>query len=194
MQLPGLRVITVNCACRHQWGLLFSSDAKLSNLIAQVLLVLTGYVIFDGVSAVLGGVVKGVGKQLLATPIVFFSYYVVGLPLAALFAFKFNWGVMGLCFGMLLGTAVNAICYFFLVWCMDWDLEADKAAARVGVSKRVGETMEGLLVDQGKDEDDLEEEEREVGNTGLLAMEDILNPEKSQTHETEQIAGSSVEV
>ena len=174
--------------------MLFSSDARLSNLIAQVLLVLTGYVIFDGVSAVLGGVVKGVGKQLLATPIVFFSYYVVGLPLAALFAFKLNWGVIGLCFGMLMGTAVNAICYFFLVWCMDWDLEADKAAARVGVSKRVGETMEGLIVDQRKCEDDLEEEEQEVENTGLLAMEDIFNPEESQSQDTEHIAGSSVEV
>ena len=180
------------CGRRHQWGLLFSRDVRLSNLIAQVLVILTGYVIFDGVAAVLGGVVKGVGKQLLATPIVFFSYYVVGLPLAALFTFKLNWGVMGLCFGMLLGTAVNAICYLFLVWCMDWDQEADKAAARVGVSKRVGETMEGLIVDQqGKDEDDLEEEEREAENTGLLAMEDVID---SQSQESERIAGSSSEV
>lgn len=167
----------------------------MSNLIAQVLVVLTGYVIFDGVSAVLGGVVKGVGKQLLATPIVLFSYYVVGLPLAALFAFKLNWGVMGLCLGMLLGTTVNAICYFCLVWCMDWDLEADKAAARVGVSKRVGETMEGLIVDeQGKHEDDLEQEEREVENTGLLALEDVIDPEECQCSDTEHIAGSSTEV
>lgn len=175
--------------------MLFSRDAKLSNLIAQVLLVLTGYVIFDGLSAVLGGVVKGVGKQLLATPIVFFSYYVIGLPLAALFAFKLKWGVMGLCFGMLLGTAAHAICLSFLVWCMDWNLEAHKAAARVGVSKRVGETMEGLIVDQqGKHEDDLEEEEQEVENTGLLAGEGIVDLEERQSGKSEQAADESTAV
>ena len=91
--------------------MLFSRDAKLSNLIAQVLLVLTGYVIFDGLSAVLGGVVKGVGKQLLATPIVFFSYYVIGLPWQPCLHSSSSGGVMGLCFGMLLGTAAHAICF-----------------------------------------------------------------------------------
>ena len=170
--------------------MLFSNDAALSSLIAQVLIVLSGYVIFDGSSALLGGVVKGVGKQLIATPIVFFSYYAVGLPLAALFAFKLKWGVMGLCLGMLVGTAVHAICFFVLVWFMDWNLEAHKAAARV--SKRVGETMEGLIVDQqDKDEDDLEEEEREAENTGLLTLEDVMAPEESQSKETENTSRSS---
>ncbi|KAL3160354.1 hypothetical protein ABBQ32_010688 [Trebouxia sp. C0010 RCD-2024] len=177
---------------RHQWGLLFSNDAKLSDLIAQVLVILTGYVIFDGVSAVLGGVVKGVGKQLLATPIVLFSYYVVGLPLAALFGFKLKWGVRGLCFGMLLGTAVHAVCFFILVWRMDWNLEAHKAAARVGVTKRVGETLQGLIVDQqGKDENEVEEEEQEVENTGQLALEHVIDPYESQNQKSLHIASGS---
>ena len=157
-----------------------------------MLVVLSGYVIFDGSSALLGGVVKGVGKQLIATPIVFFSYYAVGLPLAALFAFKLKWGVMGLCLGMLVGTAVHAVCLFVLVWYMDWTLEAHKAAARVGVSKRVGETMEGLIIDQqDKDEDDLQEEEQEAENTGLLTLEDVMKPEESQSKETENVSSSS---
>lgn len=83
---------------------------------------------------------------------VFFSNYIVGLPLAALFLFKLSWGVMGLCFGLLLGTTVNAT----LVWCMDRELQADKAAARVGVSQGWGDNG-GLHGDQGKHEDDLEE-------------------------------------
>lgn len=177
--------------CRRQWGLLFSNDAELSDLIAQVLVILTGYVIFDGLSAVLGGVVKGVGKQLLATPIVFFSYYVVGLPLAALFGFKLNWGVKGLCFGMLLGTAVHAVCFFILVWHMDWSLEAHKAAARVGITKRVGETLEGLVVDeQGKDDSDMEEEQ-EVENLGRLALAHVIDPADNQSQEPGHMASSS---
>ena len=78
---------------------------------------------------------------------------------------------------------------------MDWNLEAHKAAARVGVSKRVGETMEGLIVDQqGKDEDDLEEEEQEVENTGLLAVEGIVNLEERQSGKSEHAADDSTAV
>ena len=170
--------------------MLFSNDAKLSSLIAQVLVILTGYVIFDGTSAMLGGVVKGVGKQLVATPIVFFSYYAVGLPLAARFAFRLKWGVRGLCLGMLVGTAVHAVCFFVLVWFMDWDLEAQKAATRVGLSKRVDESMEGLLDGQhDRCEDDLEEEERE--STRLLATEDANDVKQSQSRGTENAAQAS---
>ncbi len=57
---------------------------------------------------------------------------------------------------------VHAASFFVLVWRLDWQLEAQKAAARVGVSKRVGETMESLIMDdQDKDQGDFEEEERE---------------------------------
>jgi len=160
--------------CRHQWGLLFSNDAQLSHLIAEILVILSGYVIVDGLSVVLGGVVKGVGKQALATPFVFFSYYAVGLPLAALFGFHLKWGVKGLCLGMLLGTAVHATCFFFLVWRLDWSLEAQKAAARVGISKRAGETMEHLIShDQDKEQGGFEEDERMVESTGRLVSEDL---------------------
>lgn len=148
------------CHCRHQWGLLFSKDPILSDLIAQVLIILSGYVIFDGLSCVLGGVVKGVGKQLVATPIIFFSYYVVGLPLAALFAFKLKMGVRGLCLGMLVGTAVHAICFFILVWLVDWNLEAHKAAARVGATKAGDDVLESLVVSgQNGDEDVVQDNE-----------------------------------
>lgn len=132
---------------RHQWGVLFSNDGQLSALIAQILVILSVYVIADGLSNVLGGVVKGVGKQLLATPFVFFSYYAVGLPLAALFGFHLKCGVKGLCVGMLLGTVVHSACFFFLVWRMDWTLEAEEAAARVGLSKTDNDTEEPLLRD-----------------------------------------------
>lgn len=140
--------------------MLFSKDPILSDLIAQVLIILSGYVIFDGLSCVLGGVVKGVGKQLVATPIIFFSYYVVGLPLAALFAFKLKMGVRGLCLGMLVGTAVHAICFFILVWLVDWNLEAHKAAARVGATKAGDDVLESLVVSgQNGDEDVVQDNE-----------------------------------
>ena len=177
--------MTCICCCRHQWGLLFSKDAVLSDLIAQVLVVLTGYVIFDGLSCVLGGVVKGVGKQLAATPIIFFSYYAIGLPLAVLFGFRMKMGVMGLCLGMLVGTAVHALCFFILVFRMDWSLEAHKAAARVGVTKEDSGIMEGLIVSR-EDKDvhnTLQDEQQEVA--GLLVLEDVDKSESGASSNRE---------
>lgn len=42
-------------------------------------------------------------------------------------------GVQGLCLGILIGAATTDACFFFLMWHTDWNLEAAKAADRVGV-------------------------------------------------------------
>ena len=123
--------------CRRQWGSLFSSDPQLAALIAETLTVLAFYIVLDGLSVVLGGVIRGAGKQLLASPCVILSYYALGLPAAAYFAFKCELGVRGLCLGTLLGTAVHAGSFYFLVWKLDWNLEAHRAAARVKGSRSV---------------------------------------------------------
>lgn len=86
---------------------------------------------------VLGGVIRGAGKQLLASPCVIVSYYALGLPAAAYFAFNLGLGVRGLCLGTLLGTAAHAGSFYFLVWKLDWNLEAHRAAARVKGAKAI---------------------------------------------------------
>jgi len=82
-------------------------------------------------------VIRGAGKQLLAAPCVIISYYALGLPAAAYFAFSLELGVRGLCLGTLLGTAAHAGSFYFLVWNLDWNLEAHRAAARVKRQKAV---------------------------------------------------------
>lgn len=148
--------------------MVFSNDDQLSALIAQILVILSVYVIADGLSNVLGGVVKGVGKQLVAFPFVFFSYYAVGLPLTAFFGFYLKWGVKGLCLGTLIGTVSHAACFFFLVWRLDWPVEAQRAAARVGVSKPIEDMEEPLLVSGANKHQD-EEEGRSVHLNGDAA-------------------------
>ena len=77
---------------------------------------------FDGLSAVLGGVIRGAGKQLLAAPCVLVSYYILGLPTAAYFGFVAKLGVTGLCLGTLLGTVCHAGCFYILIWQYAHDL------------------------------------------------------------------------
>ena len=122
---------------RMQWAELFSEDPQVAALIAQNLVVLAFYIAFDGLSSFLGGVISGAGKQLAASPCVLVSYYIIGLPGAALFAFTLGWGSLGLCLGTAVGTAAHAAFFYFIVWRLDWDHEARRAAARVTMTKAI---------------------------------------------------------
>lgn len=104
------------CSSRKQWGVIFSNDTELSSLIAKILIILAFYIIFDGLSVVLGGAIRGAGKQLLAAPCVLVSYYILGLPTAAYFGFVAELGVVGLCLGTLFGTMCHAGLFYILIW------------------------------------------------------------------------------
>lgn len=100
----------------------------------QLLVVLAFYVASDGLSVVLGGAVRGAGKQEGAAPITLASYYLLGLPCAAVLAFVLGLGANGLCLGLLLGSVAMDTGFFFLMWRTDWAEEADRAAERAGIT------------------------------------------------------------
>lgn len=50
---------------------------------------------------------RGCGRQLIGAVTNFMSYWLLGLPLAALLAFKFGLGVHGLWGGLLVATTVQ---------------------------------------------------------------------------------------
>ena len=123
-----------HCTCRNKWGLLFTSDPQLIAKVGQLLVVLAFYVASDGLSVVLGGAVRGAGKQGGAAPVTVASYYLLGLPCAAVLAFVFGLGATGLCLGLLLGSVAMDTGFFFLMWRTDWGEEADRAAERARVT------------------------------------------------------------
>ena len=59
----------------------------------KVLIVMAGYIAMDGLQSVLGGIIRGTGRQAVAVPIIFTCYYLIGLPTSLLLAFKFKLGV-----------------------------------------------------------------------------------------------------
>lgn len=129
--------------------MLFTTDPQLIAKVGELLVVLAFYIAFDGLSVVLGGTVRGAGKQGVAAPITLVSYYLLGLPCAALFAFQFGLGATGLCLGLLLGSAAMDGGFYLLMWRTDWELEAQKAAERAGVKSAVkyGDSQNAALSD-----------------------------------------------
>lgn len=125
-------------AVHTSWALVFTSDRAVVRAVANILPLLTIYVVADGVQGALTGILKGLGQQRYGAPIVIFSYYVVGLPLSV--ALGFNWdprslsdglGIWGLCVGTTVGTLMHALLYAVVVSRTRWPEEAEGVARRI---------------------------------------------------------------
>lgn len=132
---------------RNSFGYIFTSDDAVNSNVSYLLLVLSLYVFADGVQSALTGVLKGLGKQGLAGPIVLFAYYGVGIPLSALLAFTWGYGLgsLGLCVGVLVGTWVHMCIYIAVVSRVDWAVELVKTKDRLNSTK--GPSTSGLSGD-----------------------------------------------
>lgn len=125
--------------------------------------------------------IRGAGKQLLAAPFVIISYYALGLPAAAYFAFNLGLGVRGLCLGTLLGTAAHAGSFYFLVWKLDWNLEAHRAAARVKGQKAVA--LQTILTPSSDYDDSRQDVAGINGEKPVLGSSYVLEAEEEEEDE-----------
>jgi len=132
----------------------FTEDEDVLSVTVTTLPYLAIYVFADGISATLGGVVKGCGRQTILMPIVLFAYWVVGLPVGYYLTFvrnggntmctienndgedysPFGCGVVGLVIGLTSGTWVHCILLALTVYIsVDWSVEAERAQERLAL-------------------------------------------------------------
>jgi MATE family multidrug resistance protein len=86
--LMGATSATLLAVFSNPWARLFTNDHAVASVAAHIFRSLWFYFIADAIQCALTGVVKGAGRQNIGGPVVFASYYLVGLPLAACFAFE----------------------------------------------------------------------------------------------------------
>ena len=78
--------------------------------------------VIDCVSLIGGYILNGCGKEMIATSLTAFGFYIVGIPLAFIFAFYLDLGAWGLLVGFYCGSACRAIgslccIYIFYDYC-----------------------------------------------------------------------------
>lgn len=71
------------------------------------------------------GIIRGLGKQGMASIGTVTGYWVIGIPIALLAVFKLEWGIAGLWLGPTTAIVFNFFFYFALVMRTDWQLVAD---------------------------------------------------------------------
>jgi len=109
---------------------------------------LAAYQIFDAHNAVVGGIMRGAGRQTAPAVISFVAFYVAGNPAAAVFAFVLGWNLVGLWLGLTGGLCVASFMYAACLWRFDYAALADEA---VRLSLESAERSLGGLASAGLD-------------------------------------------
>lgn len=142
-----LVVSTFVFASRHRWGALFTEDPAVRSLLAELMIPLAVYVFFDAVCCVSTSIIRGVGRQAFAAPIVLFAYYAVGIPIALLLGFTASLRAVGLAIGGVAGTAAHAGVMMLYARRVDWRAEVSAARARITAKPHGSTTNPDIRVD-----------------------------------------------
>ncbi|WP_426667550.1 MATE family efflux transporter [Mucilaginibacter sp. McL0603] len=96
----------------HLLPWIYTSDNRVIIIAAQLLIIAAFFQLFDGTQVVGLGVLRGMGDVNIPTFITFIAYWIIGLPIGYLLGIKFNMGVSGVWYGLVLGLLTASILLF----------------------------------------------------------------------------------
>ncbi|MCO5614485.1 hypothetical protein L7F22_068768 [Adiantum nelumboides] len=126
---------------RNVWGLVYSNEQEVVDLVADLSPYVALSTTFDSLQQVLSGVSRGAGWQQAGAYINLGSFYIVGLPVGCVLAFVAHLNGKGLLIGMVAGVGVQFVSFVVITYLIDWDTEAKRAAARVNASPLAAEPI-----------------------------------------------------
>lgn len=115
---------------RYHIGNLFSNDPEVVHLVAITIPALVMCAFFDAPNAVLGGILRGLGRQSIGGYLNLFAYYVVGIPISLITTFKFDMGLKGLWIGIGIGLMIVDLFEFLYVEYVDFDKVVEESLER----------------------------------------------------------------
>ncbi|KAJ6571996.1 mate-domain-containing protein [Mycena capillaripes] len=116
---------------RNSWAYLFNDDPVVVELVASILPLVALFQVFDGTSAVAGGILRAKGKQMTGALLNLSAYYIIGIPFGAWLAFDRDLGLHGLWIGLTVSLVYCAVFGTLLCVRTDWDREVRKVVARI---------------------------------------------------------------
>ncbi|KAG0592391.1 hypothetical protein KC19_1G248300 [Ceratodon purpureus] len=129
--VQALLISSILLSLRHKWGWLFSGDAEVVDMVAQIMPFLAFIALLDGIQGVLSGVARGCGWQELGAIVNLGAFYGVGVPISVILAFVFNFGGRGLFIGLICGLGTQTLILLYVTFRTDWEKQVLKATARV---------------------------------------------------------------
>ncbi|XP_067279194.1 multidrug and toxin extrusion protein 1-like [Pseudorasbora parva] len=163
-------------------GYIFSKDEEIVLRVSQVMIMYGFVYIFDATSAITGGIVKGVGKQLLGALCNIVGYSFVGLPIGVSLMFTFNMGIIGLWIGFFGCVFLQSLFFIILIYKLDWEKATQEALIRAGV--QAPETKEESYAMENKGCTEEEYQHTEDGQTDTTTDLEGLRKEEGGITDT----------
>ena len=105
----------------------FSSSPVVNELIAKAYNVISIFVFFDCTQGVGQGIIRGLGKQGIASSVTIIGYWVIGIPMSLLAVFYYDAGIVGLWTGPTAAIVFNFIFYYVIIVRVNWHKICEEA-------------------------------------------------------------------
>lgn len=105
---------------RHFLGSLFTSFKDVLKISDKILVLLAINQICDAFNVLGAGILRGQGRQRIGSILNMISYYIIALPIGYELAFKFEYGLVGLWIGLILGVIFLASSEFICMYRSNW--------------------------------------------------------------------------
>jgi MATE family multidrug resistance protein len=100
---------------RHELPRLYTDDAALLPLAAQILPIAGAFQLADATQAIAGGVLRGMGRPHIAALVNLLGYYALALPLAYTLGFRAHLGLFGIWIALAVGLLAVAVALLFWI-------------------------------------------------------------------------------
>ncbi|KAH7673818.1 multidrug resistance protein MATE family protein [Dioscorea alata] len=110
---------------------LYTSSEAVIEAVSNLTPLLSISIFLNGIQPILSGVAIGSGWQAIVAYVNVGAYYIIGLPIGCVLAFKTNLAVAGIWWGLIIGVFVQTVTLAILTARTNWNLEVDKAIGRL---------------------------------------------------------------
>lgn len=111
---------------KDTWGRIFTEDSEILKLTITVLPIIGMCEIANCPQTTSCGILRGIARPGIGAVINFYSFYLVGTPVAIVLAFIGKLGFVGLCYGLLAAQIGCVVSLLNVVYRTDWERESLK--------------------------------------------------------------------
>uniref|UniRef100_A0A8C4QVU0 Multidrug and toxin extrusion protein n=1 Tax=Eptatretus burgeri TaxID=7764 RepID=A0A8C4QVU0_EPTBU len=113
-------------------GYLFSNNQKVVKMVAFILPLCSGFQLFDGLSVISGGILRGCALQKIGALCCLIGYYVIGIPIGICLMFLTHLHVFGMWVGLFISIFMQSVFMLISVAMVNWESKAEQAQVNAG--------------------------------------------------------------
>ncbi|KAK7143811.1 hypothetical protein R3I93_014845 [Phoxinus phoxinus] len=126
-------VATIIGSTKDIIGYIFTTEKEIVFRVSEVMIMYGFFHLFDAISGITGGIIRGAGKQLLGALCNIVGYYFVGFPIGVSLMFGLGMGIVGLWIGFFGCLFIQSFFFIILICKLDWKKATQEALIRAGV-------------------------------------------------------------